>query len=53
MSYIKQQFIELAAIRVIGAWGHDVSDGKLTIFRRAVQATPASTPGNPVVEVKA
>lgn len=53
MSYIKQQFIKLAAIRVIEAWGDDVLDGKLTNFRRAVQATSASTPGNPIVEVKA
>ena len=31
-------FIELGAIRVIEGWGDDVPDGKLTDFRRAVQA---------------
>ena len=33
-------FIELGAIRVIEAWGDDVPDGKVTDFRRAVQAKP-------------
>jgi uncharacterized protein YbaA (DUF1428 family) len=36
-------FIELGAIRVIEGWGDDVPDGKLTDFRRAVQATGEET----------
>ncbi len=32
-------FVEYGAIRVIEAWGDDVPDGKITDFRRAVQAT--------------
>ena len=36
-------FIELGALRVIEAWGDDVPDGKLTDFRRAVQATADET----------
>jgi uncharacterized protein YbaA (DUF1428 family) len=36
-------FIELGAIRVIEGWGDDVPDGKLTDFRRAVQATAEET----------
>lgn len=32
-------FIELGALRVIEAWGDDVPDGKLTDFRKSVQAT--------------
>jgi uncharacterized protein YbaA (DUF1428 family) len=31
-------FTELGATRVIECWGDDVPDGKLTDFRRAVQA---------------
>lgn len=31
-------FIEYGAIRVVEAWGDDVPAGKLTDFRRAVQA---------------
>ena len=36
-------FIELGAIRVIEGWGDDVPDGKITDFRRAVQATSEET----------
>ena len=36
-------FIELGALRVIESWGDDVPDGKLTDFRRAVQATAEET----------
>lgn len=36
-------FIELGAIRVVESWGDDVPDGKLTDFRRAVQATAEET----------
>ena len=50
----KQQFIEhakkadsvfkeLGATRVLECWGDDVRDGKLTDFRRAVQATEDET----------
>ncbi|GAA0584049.1 DUF1428 domain-containing protein [Rhizomicrobium electricum] len=33
-------FMELGALRILECWGEDVPDGKLTDFRRAVQATP-------------
>ena len=36
-------FLELGAIRVIEGWGDDVPDGKVTDFRRAVQATAEET----------
>lgn len=36
-------FLELGALRVVEAWGDDVPDGKLTDFRRAVQATADET----------
>ncbi len=31
-------FLELGAIRILECWGDDVADGKLTDFRKAVQA---------------
>jgi uncharacterized protein YbaA (DUF1428 family) len=40
---INPMFIELGAIRVVENWGDDVPDGKVTDFRRAVQATPEET----------
>jgi uncharacterized protein YbaA (DUF1428 family) len=36
-------FIELGALRILECWGDDVPDGKLTDFRRAVQATEDET----------
>ena len=36
-------FIELGALRVIEGWGDDIPDGKVTDFRRAVQATAEET----------
>ncbi|MCB1419070.1 MAG: DUF1428 domain-containing protein [Notoacmeibacter sp.] len=37
-THIDPMFLELGAIRVLECWGDDVPDGKLTDFRRAVQA---------------
>jgi uncharacterized protein YbaA (DUF1428 family) len=42
-SHFDALFIELGALRVIESWGDDVPDGKLTDFRRAVQATAEET----------
>lgn len=36
-------FLEYGATRVIEGWGDDVPDGKVTDFRRAVQATEDET----------
>ncbi|NJO38652.1 MAG: DUF1428 domain-containing protein [Rhizobiales bacterium] len=36
-------FIELGATRVLECWGDDVADGKLTDFRKAVQAKDDET----------
>jgi uncharacterized protein YbaA (DUF1428 family) len=36
-------FLEYGATRVIEGWGDDVPDGKLTDFRKAVQATADET----------
>ncbi|WP_070156274.1 DUF1428 domain-containing protein [Sphingobium phenoxybenzoativorans] len=36
-------FMELGATRILECWGDDVPDGKLTDFRRAVQATAEET----------
>jgi uncharacterized protein YbaA (DUF1428 family) len=36
-------FKELGATRILECWGDDVPDGKLTDFRRAVQASPDET----------
>lgn len=38
-SAIDPLFLELGATRVVECWEDDVPDGKLTDFRRAVQAT--------------
>jgi uncharacterized protein YbaA (DUF1428 family) len=35
-----EMFREFGATRIVETWGDDVPDGKLTDFRRAVQAQP-------------
>lgn len=36
-------FMDLGALRVVECWADDVSDGKITDFRRAVRATDEET----------
>jgi len=36
-------FLDAGATRVVEAWGDDVPEGRLTDFRRAVQAAPGET----------
>jgi|SRR5690606_13027246 len=36
-------FMEMGAIRILECWGDDVAEGKLTDFRRAVQAADDET----------
>lgn len=36
-------FMDLGATRILECWGDDVADGKLTDFRKAVQATDDET----------
>jgi len=36
--HVDSIFLEYGALRVMEAWGDDVPDGKLTDFKRAVQA---------------
>ena len=40
---IGSKFVELGALRVLECWGDEVPDGKVTDFRRAVQAAPDET----------
>jgi uncharacterized protein YbaA (DUF1428 family) len=41
--HIDGMFLEFGATRVIECWGDDVPDGKLTDFKRAVQAKADET----------
>lgn len=36
-------FLEFGALRVVESWGDDVPDGKITDFRKAVQAKEGET----------
>jgi uncharacterized protein YbaA (DUF1428 family) len=36
-------FVDLGATRILECWGDDVPEGKVTDFRRAVQAKPDET----------
>ena len=40
---IDSLFLEFGALRIVECWGDDVPDGKVTDFRRAVQATAEET----------
>ena len=40
---IDKLFLELGAVRVVEGWGDDMPDGKITDFRRAVQAKDGET----------
>ncbi len=42
-SKVDAVFMELGAVRILECWGDEVPDGKLTDFRRAVQAKDDET----------